>query len=105
MTIHRLIGLNFIENPNNLACIDHIDRNRLNNSIENLRWASYRDNNINRISVINKKGTICEIKKVNGEIGYQARYVKDGKRISKTFKNKIDAEKYLLDIKNGIEMV
>tara|TARA_R110000822_G_C15297679_1_gene491669 strand:- start:118 stop:429 length:312 start_codon:yes stop_codon:yes gene_type:complete len=37
-TVHRLLAIAFIPNPNNLPCVNHIDKNRLNNSIENLEW-------------------------------------------------------------------
>ena len=46
--IHRLVALYFIPNPENLPCIDHIDRNKTNNSITNLRWISSSNNNRNR---------------------------------------------------------
>lgn len=46
--IHRLIAIAFIDNSNNLPCIDHIDRNTSNNNLSNLRWSSYLDNNLNR---------------------------------------------------------
>jgi hypothetical protein len=45
---HRLIAELFVFNPDSLTCVDHIDRNRLNNSIDNLRWCSYEENNRNR---------------------------------------------------------
>ena len=38
---HRVLAELFIFNPDDLPCVDHIDRNRINNSIENLRWCSY----------------------------------------------------------------
>ena len=47
-TIHRLIGLYFIPNPQNLREIDHIDQDKANNSITNLRWVSPSNNCRNR---------------------------------------------------------
>lgn len=35
--VHRLVASSFIPNPNNNIIVDHIDRNRSNNCIENLR--------------------------------------------------------------------
>lgn len=43
--IHRLLAINFIPNPENKPCINHIDSNRLNNNLENLEWCTYSENN------------------------------------------------------------
>ena len=47
---HRIIGFQFIPNPNNLQEIDHINRIRTDNRIENLRWVSNSENNKNKTS-------------------------------------------------------
>jgi len=47
-TIHRLVGLVFLPNPDNLPTIDHIDRNKSNNNVNNLRWADHQTQNDNR---------------------------------------------------------
>lgn len=36
--VHRLVGQEFIPNPNNLPMIDHIDNNKSNNYVGNLQW-------------------------------------------------------------------
>lgn len=38
MFVHRLVAMNFIENPLNLAEVNHKDGNRLNNHVSNLEW-------------------------------------------------------------------
>tara|TARA_R110002167_G_scaffold52019_2_gene150453 strand:+ start:2195 stop:2656 length:462 start_codon:yes stop_codon:yes gene_type:complete len=48
MLIHRLVGLTYIANPDNKLYIDHIDRNRLNNDISNLRWSTHLENMKNK---------------------------------------------------------
>jgi hypothetical protein len=48
--LHRVIGEQFIENPENLPDIDHINRIRTDNRIDNLRWVSRELNRHNRIS-------------------------------------------------------
>lgn len=40
-SVHRLIASHFISNPNNYPTVDHIDNDRSNNKLSNLRWASY----------------------------------------------------------------
>ena len=47
--IHKLVGLHFLKNPQNKPQIDHIDRNRYNNNVINLRWVNSRENNCNRL--------------------------------------------------------
>ena len=43
-TVHRLVSEAFIPNPENKKYIDHIDANRANVNIENLRWATQKEN-------------------------------------------------------------
>ena len=45
-----MIAEQFIPNPDNLPQVDHINHNRSDNRIENLRWVSSSTNSFNRSS-------------------------------------------------------
>ena len=54
---HRLIAEQFIPNPDNLPEVDHINRNRTDYHIDNLRWVSHSTNLYNKSS---HKGIVYE---------------------------------------------
>ena len=53
--IHRLVGLHYLEKIEGKDCIDHIDRDKSNNHVNNLRWCNHSENNINKIIQSNNK--------------------------------------------------
>ena len=42
--IHRLVALHYIPNPENKSDVDHIDGDKANNHVSNLRWATRLEN-------------------------------------------------------------
>ena len=46
--IHRLVAIHYIDNPDNKPFVDHINRIRDDNRVENLRWATKSENERNR---------------------------------------------------------
>ena len=43
--VHRLVAIHFLDNPNNLPCVNHKDENKLNNNVDNLEWCTKAYNN------------------------------------------------------------
>ena len=88
-SVARLVALHYVPNPNNHPTVDHIDRNRNDNRVCNLRWADRRMQMENRgLFKNNKSGfkNICYDKKYN-------RWIFSVKRtkVLKYFKTKTDA--------------
>ena len=52
--VNKLVAQAFIPNPINKRCIDHINNNRQNNNIHNLRWATNQENQMNQQSSLSK---------------------------------------------------
>ena len=44
ITIHRLVAIEFIPNPNKYTIVNHKDGNKQNNNVENLEWCSSSQN-------------------------------------------------------------
>ena len=95
-TIHRLLGLIFIDNPQNKPCIDHINRDRTDNRLENLRWATYSENNQNKET----PGCIC--KRDYGSYLFIIQI--NGVSHSRTLKTLEEAEQYQYLYNNNLEL-
>lgn len=84
--VHRLVAQTFIKNPNNKEQVDHIDNNRTNNNVYNLRWATNQENCFNRKMSINNtsgvKGVVWHKRikkwqafiKINGKLKFIGYY-------------------------------
>lgn len=67
--MHRLVALQWIDNPQNKPFVDHIDNDKHNNKLENLRWATNSENQQNQIkrknSTSEKHMGLCKLKNRN----------------------------------------
>lgn len=82
LKIHRLVAEAFLENPHNKECVDHIDRNKLNNHISNLRYATKSENNMNQSKRSDNTSGITGVNFDKARNKWKAQIQKDGKKIN-----------------------
>jgi len=93
--IHRLVALHHIHNPENKREVDHINRDKTDNRIENLRWVTPSENNQNKgIMKTNTSGhKNIYYDKSNKLYRYQKK-IKGKTRHNKLFKTLTEAIEY-----------
>ena len=92
--IHKLVANAYLENLNNKENVDHIDCDRLNNNVSNLRWCTSQENSRNaKLSSKSSSGFkgICFHKQSNK---WRAHIMIDGIQIHLGLFDNIEDAKY-----------
>ena len=89
-TVHRLIAIHFIPNPENKPCVDHKDGITTNNKISNLRWVTHRENQQNQVNTKGVRYKYDGKRKKRWEVSWSV----DGKMKRKSFLTEEEALTY-----------
>jgi hypothetical protein len=89
--VHRLIAELFLPNYYGKPSVDHIDRNRTNNSLFNLKWASFSEQSLNTKIRSNNTSGVKGVSHHKASKNWYAIININGKQLQKNFKSKEDA--------------
>ena len=91
--VHRIVAIGFLQNPNNLPEVNHIDGDKSNNKVENLEWSTSRDNKLHAFRLglmVARKGSDCNLAKLTENDILEIRKIS----INTTLTQREIAEKY-----------
>lgn len=83
--LHRILALTFIPNPLNKREVNHIDGNKLNNNLDNLEWATRKENAQHAFKTglcVGKRGVKCNWTKLTEKEVLEIRRLKEEKTMS-----------------------
>ena len=101
--VHRIVASAFIPNDDNLPQIDHIDCNRMNNKISNLKWCTCKENHANPSTQIKRSDSVLQINN-NNEIVCEFASPKDAsKKLGVSHKGILDCCRGISDTYNGFK--
>ncbi len=93
--LHRLLAKAWIPNPENKPEVDHIDRNKQNNTLSNLRWVSRQENILNRDVVeFSKKYCVSYQRTFQKRRKWQVQWRQDDIAKSRCFLTEEEARKF-----------
>ncbi len=91
-TVHKLVAQQFLENPKNLPVIDHIDGNKCNNNVTNLRYCTWSQNHMNVRKKSHGKNKFKGVRYIKKNDRWAANVNKDGKSVyCRWFKTELEA--------------
>jgi hypothetical protein len=79
MEIHKLVAEAFLENPQKKRCVDHINNDRTNNKVDNLRFATHSENRRNSSKYINNTSGVIGVYHDKKNNKWMARITINGK--------------------------
>ena len=90
--LHRLVASTFLENPDNHPQVDHINWNRKDNNITNLRYLSASENNKNRTPYVKRPSELKNI--VSKKSTFKVVLRNKTNNVYKSFKTLKEAQAY-----------
>lgn len=108
VSVHRLVAEAFTPNPLGHPCVDHIDRNKLNNTVSNLRWVSLETNALNSDRLERSRGVhIVRRAQPSGHVSMyiQAGWIRNGVKHTRNFDTVEAAEAYIRENRPGLKPI